>query len=500
MIEHDADVAILGAGFGGSTMALVLRSIGLRPVLLDRGSHPRFAIGESSTPVADLVLRELAQRYELPRLAPLSRYGSWQAAYPHLACGLKRGFSYFRHRPEEPFRPSAAHHNELLVAASADDASSDTHWFRADFDGFLADEAVAAGVPLVDQLSIESVRMDERQCLVTGSRQGAPVRVRARFAIDASGEGGVLARQLNIPVTADGLRTNARSVFAHFRGVRLWSDLLAAAGGQVADHPYLCDDAALHHVIDGGWMWVLRFNNGVTSAGFMLDLDAHPPRPDLAPRREWDEIIRRYPTLAAQFAEAEVVGPPGGMKQTGRLQRQAARFVGPNWAMLPTTAGFFDALHSTGNAHTLCGIQRLGRLFEEHWDRDTLPAALLSYEANLREELKLMDLLVHGCYLAFHDFRLLTSFAMWYFAAAEVSEHRRRIGIAEGDSFVQAHDPAFRGHVQDCYRRIQELAGGATEEEVVAFERDVAQRIAPYNIGGLCDPARKNMYPFTCVR
>jgi FADH2 O2-dependent halogenase len=27
------------------------------------------------------------------------------------------------------------------------------------------------------------------------------------------------------------------------------------------------DDAALHHVFDGGWVWVLRFNNGITSAG-----------------------------------------------------------------------------------------------------------------------------------------------------------------------------------------------------------------------------------------
>jgi tetracycline 7-halogenase / FADH2 O2-dependent halogenase len=26
------------------------------------------------------------------------------------------------------------------------------------------------------------------------------------------------------------------------------------------------DDAAVHHVFDGGWIWVLRFNNRITSA------------------------------------------------------------------------------------------------------------------------------------------------------------------------------------------------------------------------------------------
>ena len=33
------------------------------------------------------------------------------------------------------------------------------------------------------------------------------------------------------------------------------------------------DDAALHHVFDGGWMWVLRFGNGVTSAGIAVTDD-----------------------------------------------------------------------------------------------------------------------------------------------------------------------------------------------------------------------------------
>ncbi len=31
--------------------------------------------------------------------------------------------------------------------------------------------------------------------------------------------------------------------------------------------PYPIDDAAVHHVFDGGWIWVLKFNNGITSAG-----------------------------------------------------------------------------------------------------------------------------------------------------------------------------------------------------------------------------------------
>src|SRR4051794_2546283 len=154
---HDlvADVAVLGAGFGGSLTALVLSRLGRSAVLIDRGQHPRFAIGESSTPASDLVLRALCARYDLPRIAPLAQYGSWVRAYPNLTRGLKRGFSYFRHRPGSEIDPKLG--EELLFPASDQDETSDTHWFRAEVDEFFAGEAVSAGVTYFDRTQIMSL-------------------------------------------------------------------------------------------------------------------------------------------------------------------------------------------------------------------------------------------------------------------------------------------------------------------------------------------------------
>src|SRR5271165_2708285 len=117
MIREDCDVAIVGAGFAGSVLALVLQRAGLRPLLLERGSHPRFAIGESSTPLANLSLEELAKEYDLPQLFAFSEYGRWRQAYPQLACGLKRGFSYFAHQPGQLFQSAPGNANQLLVTA-----------------------------------------------------------------------------------------------------------------------------------------------------------------------------------------------------------------------------------------------------------------------------------------------------------------------------------------------------------------------------------------------
>lgn len=93
MSEYEADIAILRSGFADSVMALVCELLGLRPIVVDEATHPRFAIGESSTPVPDLILRDLSDPYDLPCLRPLSRYGTWKHSYPHLGVGRKRGFS-----------------------------------------------------------------------------------------------------------------------------------------------------------------------------------------------------------------------------------------------------------------------------------------------------------------------------------------------------------------------------------------------------------------------
>src|SRR5258705_12790271 len=108
----DFDIAIVGSGFGGSLMAMIARRLDKSVVLLEKGRHPRFAIGESSTPIANLVLEELTKRWDFPRIRPLAKWGTWQKSYPHLPCGLKRGFSFFHHTSGSKWEVQPQHRNE----------------------------------------------------------------------------------------------------------------------------------------------------------------------------------------------------------------------------------------------------------------------------------------------------------------------------------------------------------------------------------------------------
>lgn len=498
-----ADVAILGSGFGGCLTALILDRIGLRPVVIDRAAHPRFAIGESSTPIADLILRQLATRYDLPRLRPLTAYGPWQEQYPHLVAGLKRGFSYFYHTPGEPFRPDARHRNELLVAASAGDYESDTHWLRADVDAFFAAEVRRAGLPLFERTEV-AARLVENTWHLEGRSEGAPFACTATFVIDATGAGGVLPRMLRLDDGSAPFQTHSRALFAHFEGVRPWHEVLSENGARVDDHPFRCDDAALHHVFDGGWMWQLRFNNGVVSAGFALDPRRHPLDPGVSPEAEWRAWLDRFPSLRAQFAGSRLVDPPGRLIRTGRLQRRVLRAAGPNWALLPFTAGFVDPLHSTGIAHTIKGVEHLTGLLARHWGHPSLAEALDGYSRALLRELALIDGFVAACYEAARSFRLYTAAAMLYFAAVVTYEQERiqHDGMSSSRLFLGADDDRLVSIVAGARARLARLPADhpPTEDEMRAFEAYVEDAIAPYNTVGLFHPPQPNMYHHTAAR
>jgi tetracycline 7-halogenase / FADH2 O2-dependent halogenase len=492
-IDEKADLLILGAGFAGSLMALVTQRLGLRPVLIEKGRHPRFAIGESSTPIANLVLEELARAYDLPRLLPLTKYGRWQAAYPHLACGLKRGFTFVGHEAGRAFTPTPDHANELLVAASPRDEIGDTHWFREHFDHFVVAETKAAGIPYYDQTEVTLLeRRDGWR--IRANRLGRELHFSGAFLIDASGPSGLVPRFLGIETTPATVHTNSWSVFSHFTEVALWEAVLLEQGGRIDDHPYRCDHAALHHVLEDGWVWVLRFNNGVTSAGIMYDGERRPPDNGLAPEAEWETMLRRYPSVGRQFARARPVQP---WTRTGRVQRKAQRVAGDDWAMLAHAAYFLDPLFSSGNAHSLVTIERLARIFARHWGRSSLGAEMASYEAALLREVDFVDQLVHGCYRSFGRFDLMAAFTMYYFAGAIYSEERRRAGKAgERDEFLFSHHPPFRDAFARGYDRLLESSSHSSSMSPVEYERQVAKDISSYNTAGLCDPAKNRMFPY----
>lgn len=489
MRRIDAEVAVIGSGFGGTLTALALNKLGRRVVVVERRRHPRFSIGESSTPVANILLKRLCTRYDLPRVVPLARYGTWIAAYPDLGVGRKRGFSYFGHYPEAPFRPEAR--REMLVAASRDAHDCDTHWLRADVDAFLAGEVVRAGIPLLHETNLREIEPGRRWRL-RGTQDGAPVEISAAFVVDASGAGGVLPRTLGLSAQR-AFRTDTRAIYGHFAGVERWGAWLEARVGCTGHHPFPCDEAAVHHLLDEGWLWMLRFRDDRVSAGLVLDRHRHPPARQSA-RAEWKAVLGRYPGLNDLFAESDLIDPPEGLIRTGRLQRGVHPAAGEGWALLPHTAGFIDPLHSTGIAHTLAGVTRLVRLFERAGGAIPTPEALRSYATAIEAERDWIDALIAVCYAAGSDFDRFRQATLFYFAAVVTFEQAllsHGPGLIDEALFLCADETLLREGVERAIAHLQ------SNESTASFEALVHRVIAPYDTVGLRHPAVPHMYPHT---
>ncbi|HET9268067.1 MAG TPA: hypothetical protein VFO31_07880 [Vicinamibacterales bacterium] len=496
----DVDLAVVGSGFGGSILAMVARRLGLRVALLERGRHPRFAIGESSSPLAGILIEQLADRHDLPRLKPLAAFGPWQRAYPEVVCGLKRGFTYFKHEAGRRFEAVPNRSNQLLVAASPNDEVSDTHWLRADVDAFLVREAIAVGVDYADEVELDALEWSPGgEPVLGGRRQRAPFRIAARGVIDATGPRGFLSRALGIETRPFDGYPGTQALFSHFTDVARCDELpdYAGAGARDDDPPYPVDDAALHHVFDGGWMWVLRFGNGVTSAGVAVE-DALANELRLADGEPaWHRMLERFPTVRAQFAGAR---PTRQFDRIARLSYRAASAAGPRWAMLPSAAAFVDPLFSTGFPLTLLGIERLAALLEsraffEADARSCGPSAsakatadrsgLRSYSATTLAEADHTARFVAGCYAGFPRFDDFVQYSMFYFAAASYAEMARRVAPERAAAgFLRAGDPAFAS-------ALRALSPACDVDGRAARVRDAVDAV---NIAGLCDAAKRNWY------
>ncbi|MCH9656796.1 MAG: tryptophan 7-halogenase [Planctomycetes bacterium] len=487
------DVVILGAGFGGSLTALLLDRIGLSVALINRGRHPRFSIGESSTPIAGYLLKSLSEEYDLPQFQPFCKYGTWQESYPHLACGIKRGFSYFSHEPDQKFQTKLEHGSELLVTANHSDLLADTHWYRADVDHFFAEEVQKSNVVYLDQTEVDLKLSGEWS--IRGERMGDRVDIRAAFLIDATGAAGMVPEALGIERKTD-FQTNSRALYGHFKNVTSWREILNQNQIDQSDYPFDCDSAALHHVLREGWMWQLRFNNGIASAGFVLDSVQN----EVSAEQIWGELLNRYPAIQSQFNGASVIAPESGLCITNRLQRGWKVCAGENWALLPHTAGFIDPLHSTGIAHTLCGIERLVERFKKYWGQDEFTEALAAYSESIQTELALIDELVSCCYRTLNHFDLFSVSTLFYFAAATSFEHLRCLE-GERPLFLCADDAGFKQAIRDWLDLVSrfQLEGDYDSDEIKQVVFKAEQLLKPWNRVGLFHPRSSNMYHYTAA-
>jgi FADH2 O2-dependent halogenase len=390
------DVAILGAGIAGGILGAVLARNGLRVLLLDAGTHPRFAVGESTIPFTSSMSKIIAARYQVPEIEALSGFDAMNRVITPM-CGQKRNFGFVYHeegRPQDPYQI-----NQEIIPNNVE-----MHLYRQDVDAYFYYLAIQYGAEGRMATRINDIEIDSKTGVTLVSDKGE--RFEAEYLVDGSGFRSPIAQKLGLRDVPTRARSHSRSMFTHMVGVTPFDQ---AAAAREHTQPVPWHHGTLHHVFKGGWLWVIPFDNHesamnpLCSVGLTLDERVFP-KTEQTPEEEFRGFLDRFPQIREQFTDARTVRP---WVSTGRLQYSAHGTVGDRYCLTAHAAGFIDALYSRGLANTMSVINSLAQRLIEAAREDDWSTERFEYVDRLQQGLfDVHDDLVYSSFVGFGHYDL----------------------------------------------------------------------------------------------
>ena len=309
------DLAILGAGPGGSTLAALLAQRGFKVLVFDDEKRPDLLVGESLVPATVPVMRRLGIEDKVA------------------------GFS--QHKPGVTFLHREGSRIDFNFAPIA--GSLPTYAYnipRPEFDDTLRERAEELGVRFVKHRATVEKGSDGREIQLSGeSLSAAGLTEQPGFLIDATGRARLFARTLGIGAKG-GERADV-AYFAHFEDF---------------EHDFECSGQVVISILDHGWCWRIPLP-GRLSVGIVLHKDIARTYGD-TPEERLDHALRTEPLLRDASRNARRITPV--MTYTN-YQLVSDRGHGPGWAACGDSFGFVDPMLSPGLFMAL----ESARLFDE---------------------------------------------------------------------------------------------------------------------------------------
>lgn len=308
-MHTQTDVVIIGAGPSGSVAASYLADRGYAVEVVERAVFPRFSIGESMLPQSMGILEEVG-------LLDAVVAGGFQ---------LKNGAVFSRGDDGE---------EQTLDFRDKSSPGWDTTFQvkREIFDEILAKGAAAKGANVTFDEEVTAFESDAGGVTVHArTSKGAERTIKARFALDASGFGRVLARLKSLDVPSD--FPVRKSVFCHVRD-------------HISDSSFDREKILIcvHPTNTSIWYWLIPLAGGLSSIGAVgpqEDIDAAGQDA----HEQLFNLIGQQSRMAHLLAQSELERPANTLMGFSRNVKQ---LTGPGFALLGNAAEFLDPVFSSG--------------------------------------------------------------------------------------------------------------------------------------------------------
>ena len=315
--SDECDLLVVGGGPGGSTAGTFVARAGHKVVLLERETFPRHQMGES--------------------LLPATIHGVCKllGVFDELASAnfvVKRGGQFRWGRCDAPWDFNFQHH-QMLEDCAADFAYQVE---RSRFDEILLRNAGRNGVEIREGWQVTTVVTEgERVVGVRCKDEDANEReIRAKYVVDASGHGSVLASTVGARQHSEFFRNMA--IYTYFENGKrnpppLSGNITCAA-------------------FDKGWFWYIPLSDTLTSVGavigkeFVNELKKKDHSVVFAELLDQCSLIKDFLSPAKRVAE--------GIYAPVRIRKDwsytTARFWKPGLVLVGDAACFIDPVFSSG--------------------------------------------------------------------------------------------------------------------------------------------------------
>lgn len=299
------DVLIIGAGPSGTVAAAIVRKAGLSVRIVEKESFPRFVIGESLIP-------RVMDHFEEAGFLPVLHRCNWQKKF---GARFKKGDVWCEFDFSQQFTDGWTWTWQVP---------------RADFDMVLAQEVQKLGVQVDFRTEVVCISLGDPYSVITVRHaDGREEHIRARFIIDASGYGRVIPRLFGLERPAP--LPPRKAIFVHCqddqrpRGREGWMISFVVHRTDV-------------------WIWVIPFNNGITSLGVVGDpeyINSFGNNPEQALRA----IVDQDPNYCDRFRHAVYLWKPRVLEA---YSATTSDMWGPGFAIVGNSVEFLDPVFSSG--------------------------------------------------------------------------------------------------------------------------------------------------------